>query len=311
MGSTVESITSLAMIFVMIIPGIIAAKTNMIREDQNHVVSSIVVNITFPCLIVDALQVEYAPDLFSDIGKVAAIVLGTFFLAVAIGIVMRKTMKMEGGTDYIVMFMLIFSNCGFMGMPIVNAIYGKDGLFYASLLEMVSDIFMFTVGIMLIQAAAGQKMKMELKGLLTPGFISVLIGIALLFTGTSLPGFLGDSVEIIGSATSPLSMIAIGLQLGHMKFKDLIGDYRMYIVSAVRLIVLPMVAFVVLVLIMGNTSLLVKVMVLEIAMPAAACSTLFSQQYGADADFATKGVMLSTVLSIFTLCIFVVLLGGL
>lgn len=306
-----ESLNSLVMIFIMIIPGIIAAKTNIITEDQDRCVSTIVVNITFPCLVVDAMQVAFSKQMLLDAGYLFLIMIAVFVVALLIGIALTKVIKMSKAHSYIFTFMLVFGNTGFMGLPIVNAIYGREGMFYASILEMVNDILMFTVGIMLIQAASGGKLKMELKGLLSPGFISVIIGVTFFLTGFILPEFIGDCVSIIGAATTPLSMIAIGLQLGRMHIKEIVGDYTMYILSFLRLILIPAVLLAALLLFGGELSLLTKVVILEIAMPVAACSTLFSQQYKADAAYATKGVMLSTVLSILTLSMFVLLLGNL
>jgi hypothetical protein len=193
-------------------------------------------------------------------------------------------------------------------MPKYNALYGKNAVFYASIVEMVNNIFLFTIGIILIQLSAGVKAKINLKGMLTPGMFGIIIGFALFLLNLELPGFIGDSISIIGAATTPLSMIVIGVQLGHISIKELLGDKNLYLLSFMKLLIIPAAVFLLLRFGLKDVSLLAKVIIIEFAMPVAACTTIFSQQYNGDVAFSTKGVMLTTIFSIITIPIFAVLL---
>ncbi|MEA4922235.1 MAG: AEC family transporter [Eubacteriaceae bacterium] len=309
MNSTLESLNSLVMIFVMIIPGIILAKKNILSVGQSEGISSLVANVTWPCLVIDAMQISFSKQILKDCGYTFIIMIIVFIAAFLIGILVVKFLKMKKHQGYIFTFMLIFANTGFMGIPVINALYGKEAVFYASIVEMVNDIFLFTVGIMLIQMSAGADRKMNLKSMLSPGMFGVIIGFLLFLFDFQLPGFLGDSVQIIGAATTPLTMIAIGLQIGRIPFRKLVGDINMYVLSAFKLLIIPGIVFVIMIFILKDVSLLSKVIIMEFAMPVAACTTIFSQQYKGDVEFATKGVLLSTVLSIATLPIFTVILS--
>jgi len=204
--------------------------------------------------------------------------------------------------------MLLFGNTGFIGIPVINALYGKEAVFYASIIEMVNDIMIFTVGISLIQRSAGRKTKLNVKEFLSPGIIGICIGFTLFLTDNSLPLLINKSIEIIGAATTPLSMFVIGSQIAEIKFKELVGDKVIYITSFAKLLIIPLATMFVTRIIFNDFSLLATVATISFAMPIASCTTIFSQQYKGDVDFATKGVLLSTLLCLITIPIFAIFL---
>lgn len=306
--ATVQILNSLAMIFIMIIPGLILKKRHIIDEAQTKGMSALIVNVTWPCLVIDAMQVKYTPEIF-DKCKYAFLILAVIFaVAFLISLSIVKIRKLERSKSGILAFMLIFGNTGFIGIPVINALYGKTAVFYASIVEMVNDVLMFTFGIMLIQYSAGAKTKMELREFLSPGIFGVLIGFILFVTDTQLPGFLGDTVRIIGSATTPLSMMVIGSQLGELKFKEIIS-IDISIATIFKLLVIPMISILFIRVILGDNSLLATVIIMDFAMPVAACTAIFSQQYNGDVNFATKGILISTLFCLVTIPIFAIILA--
>lgn len=185
---------------------------------------------------------------------------------------------------------------------------GGTIVFYASIIEMVNDIFLFTIGIILIQLSAGSKKQINLKGMLSPGMFGIVIGFGLFLFNYQLPDFLAGSINLIGAATTPLTMLVIGLQLGNIVIKELFENITLYILSFMKLLVIPGAVLLLMRYGLRDFSLLAKVIIIEFAMPAAACATIFSQQYDSDVTFATKGVLLSTIFSIITIPIFAILL---
>lgn len=303
-----EIINSLCMIFIMIIPGIIFRKKGLIDINQSKGISTVVVNLTWPCLVIDAMQVKFSQEIFKRSQYIFVIVLLVFAIAFIVGFLLVKILKIKREQGGIFAFMLVFANTGFMGIPVINALYGKEAVFYASIIEMVSDIMLFTVGVMLIQLSTGIKTKISFKEFLTPGMIGVIIGYVMFLCNFQLPGFLGHSVNIIGAATTPLTMFVIGIQIGELRFKELLGNGSIYVMSFVKLLIIPIIALLIMRFIFDDTSLLAKVLIISFAMPVAACTTIFSQQYNADVGFATKGVLLSTVVSVATIPIFAMIL---
>ena len=304
---TAGILNSLAMIFIMIVPGFVLKKKKIINETQTKGISSLIVNVTWPCLVIDAMQLKFSKEILNDCIYTFFILIIIFVLAFIFSILVVKLCKLEKSKSGILAFMFIFGNTGFIGLPVINALYGKTAAFYASIIEMVNDILIFTVGIMLIQYSAGTKTKMDLKGLLSPGIFGVVVGFTLFMTNTQLPGFLGDTVQIIGSATTPLSMIVIGSQLAELKIKELIS-VEISMMTIFKLLVIPLLSILLIRIILGNSSLLSTVIILDFAMPVGACITIFSQQYDADVDFATKGVLVSTLFCLLTVPVFAIML---
>jgi predicted permease len=157
--------------------------------------------------------------------------------------------------------------------------------------------------------AAGKKLRMNPKEFLSPGIFGIIIGFLLFVLNIKLPGFLGDSIGTIGAATTPITMVIIGIQIGRMKVKDVFSGSAIYIMSFVKLIIMPLIAYVVFYVVLKDSSLLANVVILDFAMPAAMCTAIFAQQYGADYEFASKGVLITTMISIGTIPLITILLS--
>lgn len=305
--ATTQIILSLVKLFLMIIPGFILSKANVIDEHQSKGISSVIVNLTWPCLIVISLQRDFSKELCVNMGILAAAMVCAIGIAFVLARVLAKSFRMESAKMYLLIFMLMFGNTGFMGIPVCSVLYGSEGTFYAALIDCVQDVFIFTAGLILIEKSTGKHIGLSIKHFMTPGFASIVIGLGLFIAGVSLPQVIYVPLETIGSATSPLAMLVVGYQLGKVSFREMIGDMSLYAMSFARLIVMPVIFLAVVWIIFPEMSTLTKVLVVEMATPVAACTTIYSQQYDGDVGFATKGVMLSTVLSIVTLSVFAVI----
>lgn len=301
-------LSSLAMIFVMILPGIFFKKRSMITVEQNGAVNSIIVNLTWPCLVIDAMQIPFSTETLRDTGYILVACIVIFGVLLLVGIPVIKVMRLTKNKQYLVMFMLLFGNTGFIGIPVIKALYGTEALFFAAIVEFINDILLFTVGVLLIQMSAGAALKIDIKELFSPGLAGVLIGIILFLLDFRLPGVMGGAVEMIGNATTPLTMFSIGFQLGGLKLREILNDWQVYAVLFVKLLLVPCIALAVMKLWAGEFTLLEKVLVLSFAMPVASVAAIFSQQYKGEAVFATKSVLLSTVMSLATIPVFAILL---
>lgn len=302
------TILSLLKIFIIILPGAYFARKNYINEEQCEGISSIVVNLAWPCLVIDALQMDFSETLLTNGGILILAMIGTLILAYIISIALCKIIKTDAQAAYLITYMLLFSNTGFMGMPVCETLYGSEGVFYAALMDSLSDVFVFTVGAFLMKKSTGSDIKGNPKELITPGLLSVIIGILLFLTDTKLPTVLGECLETIGAMTTPLAMFIIGFKLGKMGLKAMVGDRNAYVVSAVRLLVLPAIVLAIIAISGVELSILTKVIAIQVAMPVATCTVIFVEQYKGDAEFASKSVLLSTLLSVATIPIFAMLL---
>ena len=304
--ATTQIILSLIKLFLMIIPGVILSKAHIIDEHQSKGISALIVNVTWPCLIISSLQREFSKELCINMGILAIVMVIAVIVAYVLARGIGHFLRLPKEKVYLMTFMLMFGNTGFMGIPVCTALYGSEGTFYAALIDCMQDIFIFTVGLFLMQKSTGAEIRFNFRGFLTPGFASIVVGLALFLLGITLPQVISVPVDTVGSATSPLAMIVVGYQLGNIRIKELISDHRLYILSAFKLIVMPLLFMAAILLIFPEMDLLTKALIVELAAPVAACTTIYAQQYDSDVRFATTGVMLSTVLSLVSLSAFAV-----
>lgn len=301
-------LSSLAMIFILIVPGFIFRKLNIISDTQNDGINHLVMNLTWPALVISAMQMEYNARILKDSLYILIVCLIVLFAVLLISIPFSNLLKLEKSKRYLTVFMVIFGNTGFIGIPVINALYGSQALFFAALIELINDMLIFTVGVFLIQASAGSSLKMSPKQLLSPGLMGVIIGFILFILKIQLPQLLGGSLDMIGSATTPLTMFVIGFQVAGLSFKEFAGEIKVYAICLMKLLIVPIVLLVVIKLYAGDLTLLEKVLVLSFAMPVGAVSAIFSKQYNTHPDFATKTVLLSTILSLITIPIFAIIM---
>lgn len=302
------TILSLIKIFLIILPGVYFGRKQLIDEKQCEGISSIVVNLAWPCLIIDALQMDFSVKLLVNSGILLLASVGILILAYIVGTALCKIIKTEKDMTYLMIYMLLFSNTGFMGIPVCETLYGAEGVFYAALMDSLSDIFVFTVGAVLIKKSTGAVIKNNPKELITPGLISILIGVGLFLFDTKLPAVLGECLSIIGGMTTPLAMFIIGYKLGRMGLKAMVGDKTAYFACAARLLILPALIVLILMLSQVEMSILLKVIAMQCAMPVATCTVIFVEQYRGNTDFASKTVLLSTLLSVLTIPVFAMVL---
>jgi len=193
-----------------------------------------------------------------------------------------------------------------MGYPVCETFFGPESLFYVTLIHIPFGLLVFTLGIFLLRPDLAKKP--DLKKICTPGLIASLIGLIFFFAGVTLPPPLSDSVSLLGSVTTPLAMIVIGALLATLPVISMFGDARIWVISLFRLGIIPVFTFFILTPIISDP-LLLGVPVLLAAMPVAANTVLLAEEYGVNSELASKGVFLSTILSVVTIPFIALLLG--
>jgi hypothetical protein len=289
-----------AILFLFLIMGIGFAlkKKGFLEGTRVHWISHILVNVALPALTISSMQIPHTDAAVgiadSTLFLAFAYYIGAFFLSLLICHFIPSN-KAEKG---VFQFMLVFPNVGFMGIPVSAAILGPGSLFYVILFNLPFNLLVFTMGVYLLAHARPGKMNPWL--LLTPGLIASLIGLAFFLTGYVIPFPADVTLHWIGEATTPLAMIVVGAMLATLPISRLVGDWRIVLVSALRLVGLPILAFLLLSPFVHD-KLLLGTVVLLIAMPIAANTVLLSEEYKVDATLASQGVFLSTILCLATI----------
>ncbi len=309
--ATPDIIAALAKTFIIILPGYIVTRLGILTPEHSAGMSSLITCVTYPCLVITAMQMEFSLQVLNNCKYVVLIFLGAVIIALILSKIITKLVKLPPERAGIFAFMLVFGNTGFIGLPVLHGLLGSEAVFYGALCDSSYDIFMFTIGITLIRnSASGDDMKLKdtLKGLINPCFIGVLIGLTLYICGITLPEIVAVPVERIGNVTSPLAMIVVGSHLARVRIRDLFTCGHAYLVCLMKLIVFPLIALLMVKLIIGTGSTMASVIVLQAAMPCAMLSVILSDRYHGDVKFASTGVMLTTLLCIVTIPLHAILL---
>lgn len=293
LNTVIEQIVSL---FLIALLGFYGRKKNIIDEALSNGLSRLLLQITLPLLIISSFCVTYNSSMGNNIIK--AFIYGLVIYIVTPLLIKLLLFKTEKRKKNILQFALVFSNCGFMGFPLAESVFGHDGVIYTSIFNMFFSFFIWTYGVMLFSEVTDfSQIKKVLKN---PGIISVFIGLIIFIFSIKIPAVILNTLKTVGGLTTPVSMLIIGSMLASVNFKKAVKDMSLYYGSLIKLLLIP--AFLYLLSVFFNEkSIVIKVFILLQAMPAAATTSLFSESYNKEKEYSALIVSFSTLLSVFTI----------
>ena len=302
--------SQMVQLFSILIIGYILCKRDIMNADFTRRMNKIVVNITLPALILHSVLGAEGGD--------PELVLYLFGLAVALYLIMpfiamglTKLLHVPRHEEGLYAFMMVYSNIGFMGYPVIRAAYGDLAVFYASIFNIMFNVSGFTMGIWLIHRGTGATAKFNMKKLLSPGILFSLLAVAFYLLHVRLPEPVSQLIGTIGELTTPLAMLLIGATLGQMNVKEVFNDWHMYPFAVVKQILLPLASWPLIRLATADP-LIQGIMLILMAMPVANTSVLFATEYGLSEKTAAKNVFFTTLISILTVPLVVMIcnVGG-
>ena len=283
-------------IFILIAVGFILKKAHLIDEHTSKQLTSILLIIVTPCVLINSYQKEFKPELVLNLLMAAVFTIIIHVVMIIISTVIYK--KEETKRYRINIFSAVYSNCGFMAIPLLMAVLGEDGVFYGSAYLAIFNIFYWTHGVCLY---TGNRKSFSLKkAFLNPGVVGTLLSLLLFLLNISLPAILLEPVKYLAGLNTPLAMIILGTYLANINFAKTLKKLSIYTVSLLRLIIFPILALI-LAKIMGLDSSVTTSLIISSACPTAAVATLFAAKFGLDAEYASEVVSVSTILSIITI----------
>lgn len=284
-----------ALMFIYVVVGIVMAKTKILKHEGRSSFINLLLDITLPCMILNSFNVDIGIDELLSAVKIMVI---SSVLTLIAWLLAKIFWRNEPTNRRAVLeFSTLFSNAGNAGMPIVASVFGAEGVFYASFYLLPVRILIWTVGLSLFVDEQDVRKKLLLL-LKTPSVDVVFIGIALMFLPFKLPVVLSTAVKNIGDMTGPLSMMIIGAALGESDIRSAFEVDALKL-TVLRLAILP-VLYMVLLRLAGVETLLWEVAVVLTAMPAAANTEIIAEMYGKDYHFAARCVVVSTIISLFS-----------
>lgn len=282
------------MMFLMVIIGMILTKRGMLTDAGRKSLTDITINLLIPCNMLAAfLQADHGM-----MGQMLTVMLVSLVIQIVQFTLSKILFRgMEEGKKSVMRYGTMVSNAGFLGNPMVEGMYGHDGLLLASVFLVPVRLFYWTVG---LACFVKVDKKNVIKTALThPCILSVLIGLLYMFFPIPLPTFLTRTITSFSSAMTPVTMLIIGAILAEVDLRTIFSKETVWM-SILRLFILP--AMVLLgVKLAGLPHLMSSVSVILIAMPVATTTAILAARYDRDYQFATKTVVLSTILSLFTI----------
>lgn len=289
-----------AIILILILVGFFTVRRGMFSQKALSEITDFLIKIVTPCLIVSSF-------LSADSGKLGAMdlflaaALPTASIVIAIALSYLFFRKEEKPRQKVLRFAMIFSNVGFMGMPLVEGILGSGGVLYGSFFVAVFNVLCWTYGYAMMGGG-----RVDIKTLLlNPGVIGLAIGLPIYFLNIRLPEIVASPVEMLAALNTPLAMLVVGGNIARVEPKAFFSDRAVYKMAALRLLVAPALYLVLALLVRPNDELLLS-SVIQAATPVAATCVLLAVQHNGDAELASTSVAVTTVLSIVTIPLFTV-----
>ncbi|MCI1931705.1 MAG: AEC family transporter [Clostridia bacterium] len=303
-------INSMVVIFTLAVPGFVFRKLGLADEHQLKTMSSFMMNIILPAIIIQSMQINFSKEILISGAKIFLAVFIMFFVVLGFSVVFSKSASIGTKNTGLVAFMLFFANTGGIGIPVMKMLFGNEAVFYASSVEIAVDILIFTGGILLMQSSSeNKKVNFNIRALISPGTFGIVCGLILFVTGIRLPDILNNVFNHLSEASLAVTMFVIGAQIGAVKFKKMLYEKRMYYVTAAKLIVIPVIMFAITYFLRCSfmPSLVLTVL---FAMPTGGAAVIFANEYGTDDIFAAEVVFLTDVCSLFTIPVLMILINS-
>ena len=290
-------------LFLLIILGFVLFKCHIFDEYTNKKISALIVNVASPMLIISSIAgVEGSNKsiVFLMIGAGILMYIGFIIL----GKIINRIFPFPKKDWPVYECMVVFANTGFMGYPVLLDVFGQEAVFYASLIHMAFNFFVYTYAIMCLTKGDDSEFKLNFKQLLTPGIILIFVGIFIYLFDIQLPSVLMDTINSVGSLTAPLSMMMIGSSLAVYPIKDSFTDWRSYVFAFVRLMIVPFVTMIMCRL-LHIDAYYANITIITNAMPVGSMVLMLATQYNANVKIVTRNIVVSTLLSVITIPIVV------
>ncbi len=344
--------------FLMMAVGYLCYRRQILTEEVSRKVSAIVVNVANPCMILSSALTDQQMQGKELVQTLAIVVMMYVFLLVMAQLLPRiLCIQKESRGAYAAM--TVFANIGFMGFPVLAAMYGNGALLYGAVFQIPFNILIYTYGVAVLTRKPGACAKTEqdvnaevdvkteqdvkaepngktgerqdaqgitaavngkseniengseqqgklqgtveiVKKIFNIGVIACIAAMLLYFLQTPVPSFLQAFITNLGNLTAPLSMMIIGASLAQMPLKELFLDKKLLLFSLVKLLLLPAV-WMIMVNRVAEQEILRGVCLVMMATPAGSMTAMLAQQYGGDYETASRGVALTTVLSVITM----------
>jgi len=300
-------ISQIFILAIVVLIGVIAAKLKVLTIESKDMLSKVIFNISLPLMLfTNFLKLDATPRLLTNSFTVLSVSGIVIFFMLLAGWCVTKLFNFKGREAAVFKAHSMFGNTIFLGFPLITALYGVEGLLYASMYQLVSTIIMWTAGVIILTHGDERSWKKSIARVLNPNTIATLLGLLFFVFSIKLPALIVKPLSELGAANTWLSMLYIGAMLVLADVGGLLGRKSLYILSINRLIIVPAILISVFAAFSAITGFshdktVAAVIILEASMPCMASVVIMAKELGADDHLAVGNVFVSTIISILTL----------
>lgn len=280
---------------ILALTGVFSYRAKIVDEEMNKKLSELVLTLFTPVLLFTSFQKDFSKDLLAGLG------ISVFLSLVSFGVIwlVCKCVVYGQEKDYAVVehVAMMYSNCGFIGIPMAQGIWGTKGVFYMTAYVAAANFLLWSHGIIVM---SGKKDMRSLKNVFTsPTIISIVLGAVCFLAKVRIPAMIKEPMDMIANMNTPMAMMAAGINIAQSDLGRTFRKRRLYWLSFVKLIVMPM-SLVGLFYLIPVGDEVKTVMILATSCPVGVTGSLFALRYGKDAVYASELFAMSTIISIIT-----------
>lgn len=304
----------MAVLAIFMIIGFAVAKLKVVGKDASGVLSKLENTVFIPALVMGTFMSNFTVEKLGATWRILLFSTVIVLIVIPIAILCAKVASKDNYIRNIYTYGLTFANFGFMGIPIVSALFPEYEMYYI-IFTLPLWTFIYVWGVpSLLMGEENHSLKDKLKALINPMFIALLIGALIGISGIKMPDFITSVVDTCGDCMSPIAMIITGITFANMDIKKVLGNKGLYFITFVRLVVLPL-------MFGGIYTLGVKLLSLDIpayyfvcmlcsqAMPLGLNTVVIPAAYGKDTSVAAGMALVSHIISVITIPIILTLFG--
>ncbi len=300
MQTAVIILKQLVIMFIYMGIGMFLYKKNLVTKDSSKALANLLIFVVLPCVIFKSFCIPRTAEKVTQLGISFVAAFLILMLSVVISHLLLKKDPVEDVG-------VAFSNAGFIGLPIVTSVFGAEYVFYRAGFVALLNIIQATYGQYLL--SGGDKDTISIKTIAkNPVVLSVVLGILVFFAGIPVPGLISTAVASISAMNGPLAMIIIGVYMAQADLKAMFTTPRVYYISLVRLVLIPLVTLALVKLFMSGHTEMAAVLMIVSSAPIGSNVAVYAQKLGGDYTYAVVIVCMSTILSLATLPLIMMLL---
>lgn len=284
-------------LFLLIGCGFVAVKTGVLKQEGKQTLSNLLLYLVVPAMIVHSYMMEFSEEILHNL--LAAFGMSVLAILIGTAITLLLTARRKDRRAPIFRFACVFSNAAYMGFPLISALFGAEGLLYASAYVTVFNILLWTMGYGMVSGSSNPK-EVARSLLHTPVLYAMVVGLAVYLLQLPVPNLIAQPIDLLSGMNTPLSMLITGMLIAAGDLKSIVCDRHIWKLAALRMVLIPAVCVAVFAL-LGFHGMSAQVVLLLECCPAAAITSVFAVQFGHEERFAAGSVVLTTLLSIVTL----------